>query len=86
MVQYLVLSYSNKHAQLTDNYGNIALLKTLAKLDIIDKNLAEQVANAYREYRTLIHASKLQEKPATVQLAQIAQHQQSVVALWNAVF
>jgi [glutamine synthetase] adenylyltransferase / [glutamine synthetase]-adenylyl-L-tyrosine phosphorylase len=86
MVQYMVLSYSNKHAQLTDNYGNIALLKTLAKLDIIDKNLAEQVANAYREYRTLIHASKLQEKPATVQLAQIAQHQQSVVALWNAVF
>jgi [glutamine synthetase] adenylyltransferase / [glutamine synthetase]-adenylyl-L-tyrosine phosphorylase len=86
IVQYLVLSYANKHAQLTDNYGNIALLKTLAKLDIIDKNLAEQVANAYREYRTLIHASKLQEKPATVQLAQIAAHQQSVIALWNAVF
>jgi [glutamine synthetase] adenylyltransferase / [glutamine synthetase]-adenylyl-L-tyrosine phosphorylase len=86
MVQYMVLSYANKHAQITDNYGNIALLKTLAKLDIIDKKLAEQVANAYREYRTLIHQAKLQEKPATVQLAQIAAHQQSVVALWNAVF
>ncbi len=86
IVQYMVLNYANKHAQLADNYGNIALLKTLSKLNIIDKQLSEQVANAYREYRKLIHASKLQEKPATLLLEQIRQQQSFVIALWQSIF
>ena len=86
MVQYLLLNHAHQHAQLTENKGNIALLKMLSQLKIIDETLAEQVANAYREYRKLIHASKLQEKPATITFTAIKTHQKSVIDLWNQVF
>jgi glutamate-ammonia-ligase adenylyltransferase len=86
MVQYMVLSYSAKYSQLANNDGNIAILKMLAELNIIDKNLSKQVANAYREYRKMIHQTKLQEKAATVDWLQVSQHQAAVLSLWNAIF
>lgn len=60
LVQFLVLSHANKHPELTENIGNIALLKLLASLDIIETEAAENVAVAYREYRKMQHALKLQ--------------------------
>ncbi len=86
LVQFLLLAHAKKHMQLADNIGNIALLASLAQFNIIDKNLAKQVANAYRAYRTLIHAAKLQEQPTLVQLAAILKHQQAVTDCCNKIF
>ncbi len=94
LVQFLVLKHASNYPQLIKNVGNIALLTLLAKLTIIDTNLAKKVADAYREYRQLIHQAKLQEKTSTVQFLQLAtplqqqliQHQQAVQHLWNIVF
>ena len=55
-----MLSYANKYPDLTENIGNIALLKRLASLKIIEVQAAENVVIAYREYRKLQHALKLQ--------------------------
>ncbi len=60
LVQFLVLSHANKHPELTENIGNIALLKLLASLDIIEETAAENVIIAYRQYRKMQHALKLQ--------------------------
>ena len=71
IVQYLVLAYAKKFPQLTENIGNIGLLSVLGQLKIINKKLGKEVADAYREYRKLIHATKLQEQVAKVKPAEV---------------
>ena len=87
LVQYLVLIHANKYPQLTNNKGNIALLKRLGALQIIDNDLAEKTAVAYREYRRMQHALKLQgATQMRVDYSQVSTHASTVNALWNQVF
>ena len=87
LVQYLVLIHANKYPQLTDNIGNIALLKRLGTLKIIDNDLAEKTAVAYRDYRLMQHAFKLQgATQMRVDYSQVSTHASTVNALWNQVF
>lgn len=87
IVQYLVLVHAVQHEGLTGNIGNIALLAKLGDLGIIDAVLAQQSADAYREYRRLQHAARLQDDmQAKVEYALVEQHAQSVVSLWGVVF
>lgn len=87
LVQYLVLLHAPQCPQLTANIGNIGLLRLMASLGIIDAELAESVAAAYREYRHTQHMLKLQgASQLTVDLPAIAQHVEKVTALWNMVF
>ena len=87
LVQFLVLAHSKQYPQLTDNIGNIALLKLLASLNIIEHNLAEKVVLAYRDYRRLQHALKLQGAPhMRVETISVSAHIAAVKALWQQVF
>ncbi len=87
LVQYLVLIHANKYPQLTDNIGNIALLKRLGMLQIIDNDLAEKTTVAYREYRLMQHAFKLQgATQMRVDYSQVSTHASTVNALWMQVF
>ena len=63
IVQYLVLGYAHQHAELTGNLGNIALLRLAGELGLIDPALAAAVGDAYREYRRLQHAKRLNANP-----------------------
>ena len=45
IVQYLVLGHAHRHAELTGNIGNMALLKLAAGLGLIPAELAEAVRN-----------------------------------------
>ncbi len=60
MVQFLVLAHAAQHRELTRNSGNLALLKTAAELGLIPADAAEAVRDAYREFRRLQHALRLQ--------------------------
>jgi len=87
IVQYLVLAHAAQHAVLTQNLGNIGLLNQLATLDIIDAELAQQVGDAYREFRRLQHASRLQgDLQAKVAYQQVDAHVKAVITLWKRVF
>ena len=87
LVQYLVLIHANKYPQLTDNKGNIALLKKLGALRIINNDVAEKTAVAYREYRRMQHALKLQgASQMRVDYSQVSTHASAVNALWDQVF
>ncbi len=87
LVQFLVLSHAKTHPQLTQNIGNIALLKLLASLNIIEAEAAEKVAMAYREYRKMQHALKLQGAPhMRVEVTSARAHKTAVKALWSQVF
>lgn len=59
MVQALVLGYASKHPELTKNKGNIALLKKAGELGLVPADLANYVADAYRQLRAKQHALRL---------------------------
>jgi glutamate-ammonia-ligase adenylyltransferase len=87
IVQYLVLGHAHRHASLTGNLGNIALLRMAGELGLIDPAQAAAAGNAYREYRRLQHARRLSATPkAPVERDQVETHIAAVRALWQAVF
>lgn len=59
MVQALVLGHSHFYPELTQNKGNIALLKKAGELGLLPANLANYVADAYRQLRAKQHALRL---------------------------
>lgn len=61
IVQYLVLSHACNHPELTENIGNIALLKLAGELKLIPCKIAEAVRIAYREFRRIQHRSRLSQ-------------------------
>ena len=87
IVQYLVLGHAHAHPALTGNIGNIALLKLAGELGLISTDLAETTRNAYREYRSLQHALRLQgERYARVPPESQAASVNAVRGLWHMVF
>ena len=59
MVQFLVLAYANKHPQLADHKGNLALLKRSGECELIDPQQAEAVSRIYRNLRAIQHKMRL---------------------------
>ena len=86
-MQYLVLAYSAKHAELTNNVGNLALLTVAAELDLIPKHLALHANDAYRLFRARQHALRLRgDKYARLPISEVAEKVDSVRQLWSWVF
>jgi glutamate-ammonia-ligase adenylyltransferase len=87
IVQFLVLAHAARHAQLTGNLGNIALLGMAAGLGLIPADLAERCRVAYREFRRIQHALRLGgARYARVPHEQAAAHVAAARALWENVF
>ncbi|HSI43433.1 MAG TPA: bifunctional [glutamate--ammonia ligase]-adenylyl-L-tyrosine phosphorylase/[glutamate--ammonia-ligase] adenylyltransferase [Methylotenera sp.] len=87
LVQYLVLAHASEYAALTGNIGNIALLKLLATLNIIDQDLAKNTVLAYREYRHMQHTLKLQGITNNrVNNSLVSKLVGPVITLWKTVF
>ncbi len=87
IVQYLVLGEAHRHAGLTGNIGNLALLTLAARLGLTPQDMAGAAHAAYREFRRLQHQLRLQgERYARVEPATVAGHAQAVVKLWERVF
>jgi glutamate-ammonia-ligase adenylyltransferase len=85
IVQYLILQYATKYPQLTADIGNIALLKLLGELQLIDASLAETAAGAYRDFRKLQHQLRLKgADKARVELSPTVVSQRNAVnQLWR---
>jgi glutamate-ammonia-ligase adenylyltransferase len=87
IVQYLVLGYASQHPSLTGNLGNIALLRMAAELGLIEPQQAEAAGNAYREYRRLQHAKRLNANPQALNDREsLEAHIVAVNRLWSAIF
>ncbi len=86
-VQYLVLAYACDHPELTGNIGNLALLRLAAGLGLIPEALSDDAQAAYREFRRLQHALRLQgERYARLPKEQVEAHTRAAVALRDWVF
>ena len=87
LVQFLVLRHAAQYHRLTDDIGNIALLKLCGNLGLIPATLAGQVADAYRLFRKLQHQIRLQgEERARTPHERVQAESASVKQLWAAVF
>jgi glutamate-ammonia-ligase adenylyltransferase len=87
VVQYLVLAHACEHATLTRNAGNIALLRMAGELGLAPPDLAQTVADAYRDYRRQQHALRLSgARHARVDPSRFARQRDAVFALWRRVF
>ncbi len=86
IVQFLVLAHSHAHPELTQNLGNIALLKIAGELGLIPADEAAGVANAYRSYRRAQHRLRLDgHEQARVDPASITDERALVQRLWDRV-
>ena len=87
IVQFLVLAHAHEFSSLTKNLGNIALLGIASELGLVPAERAEQCRAAYREFRRIQHALRLNgAQYARVPQERIDGHAQAVRALWSAVF
>jgi [glutamine synthetase] adenylyltransferase / [glutamine synthetase]-adenylyl-L-tyrosine phosphorylase len=87
IVQYLVLRHAATYPQLTANAGNIALLGRCGELGLVDPQLAQGAADAYRTLRRLQHQVRLQgQENARIEPASLGQHPANVLRLWQAIF
>jgi glutamate-ammonia-ligase adenylyltransferase len=86
-VQFIVLRHAEQHPALIGDIGNIALLKLAGALGLIDTELANQVADAYRIFRKLQHQIRMQgEERARVPPQRLAAEIGSVQRLWADLF
>jgi len=86
-VQFLVLAHAHAHPCLVGNLGNLALLALAGELGLLERALAERARTAYREFRRLQHALRLNGATrARVPHERVAAHIEAVCALWQAVF
>jgi glutamate-ammonia-ligase adenylyltransferase len=86
IVQYLILAHAWQYPELTGNKGNIALLQMAADRGLAPADLADTVRNAYREYRRMQHALRLNKQPSRIDGAAVATKVEAVRALWRHVF
>ncbi len=86
-VQYLVLHHACNFAELTPDIGNIALLRLCGSLGLIDANLANEVADIYRNFRRQQHQLRMQGKDrARVEMEQAQTARDAVRRLWDSLF
>jgi [glutamine synthetase] adenylyltransferase / [glutamine synthetase]-adenylyl-L-tyrosine phosphorylase len=85
IVQYLILRYATQYPELTADIGNIALLKLLGQLQLIDASLAKTAADAYRDFRKLQHQIRLKgADKARIELSPSVETQRNAVRqLWH---
>ncbi|QBJ79283.1 bifunctional [glutamate--ammonia ligase]-adenylyl-L-tyrosine phosphorylase/[glutamate--ammonia-ligase] adenylyltransferase [Aquitalea sp. USM4] len=86
IVQYLILAHARQLPAFTGNTGNIALLAVAAEAGLVSHALAEQGRSAYRYYRKLQHAARLNESSKVEVNDTLRQHYQQTQALWLQVF
>jgi glutamate-ammonia-ligase adenylyltransferase len=86
-VQFLVLAHAHEHATLTQNLGNIALLRIAGELGLVPPPTGLAAADAYREFRRVQHQVRLTGAPhARVDADAQRDRRAAVTALWSRVF
>lgn len=83
MVQYLTLRWASELGESLQFTDNIRLLDGFAKAGVLSLQDTELLANAYRGYRSWVHALALQEQQAIVDDSQFRKYRQGVIHIWQ---
>ena len=85
-MQYMVLNNAERHPELTDNAGNIALLERAEVAGLLPAGVGHAAASAYRALRRVQHQARLNEEPTHVLLNELQTERDAGLALWKVVF
>ncbi|QMU61595.1 MAG: bifunctional [glutamate--ammonia ligase]-adenylyl-L-tyrosine phosphorylase/[glutamate--ammonia-ligase] adenylyltransferase [Gammaproteobacteria bacterium] len=66
IVQFLVLSYSDKHPQICEHTDNIRILDACAQADLLGQQNVQELKEIYLKYRKYLHQLSLRLLPETV--------------------
>lgn len=83
MVQFAVLRWAHDHPPLVIYTDNIRLLETLAAEKLMEPELAEELAEAYRAYRGRVHRLYLRGEPALAEPDEYRRHIDRVSHAWR---
>lgn len=86
IAQYLVLREARHEVDLIRYSDNIRQLEALARHGILPADVAESLADAYRDYRKRMHHLALAGKPALVSRGDVANLSATVTDVWRRVF
>ncbi|WP_438865469.1 bifunctional [glutamate--ammonia ligase]-adenylyl-L-tyrosine phosphorylase/[glutamate--ammonia-ligase] adenylyltransferase [Neptunicella sp.] len=82
-VQYMVLAYSHQHSGLIRWPDNVRIIEGLIEVGLVEPEEAQQLIDAYLEYRNLGHHLALQNKQIVEHSGRFDQLRQSVSQIWN---
>ncbi len=86
MVQYAVLAWSHRQADLAHWPDNMRILECLGGGGLMPPEHAEALGQAYLAYRSAAHQLALQQLPGEVNAAEFAAHRASVLEAWQSMF
>jgi len=85
MVQYLVLRWAYKHPDLLKWTDNIRLIESLCANRLLKQKVAEQLADAYRNLRAVLHRHTLGELPGLIGEEELSEERALVRQQWQLV-
>ncbi len=83
MVQFAVLLWSDKHAELLRFTDNLRLLQALADAGLLPVDEVKLLSNAYCAIRQEINHRVLQDEPAVVDADILAKERKAVAEIWE---
>ncbi len=83
MVQYSVLRWAHRHAELTAWTDNIRLIETLRRLELLPGESAAALDSAYKALRAIYHRHALQDAPGLVVEEALTEERARIAALWQ---
>jgi len=86
MVQYAVLAWSHRVADLTRWSDNVRILETLGREGLFKQQLCDTLTDAYLAYRSAAHQLALQQQTGVVAADQFTELRSAVEAAWNSLF
>ena len=84
--QYGVLAWAQKHPELVTYTDNIRVLDTLEEAGLFSSEDTDQLQQAYKSYRQLVHRMKLQEQKPRVNESKFTLERENVSRIWQKIF
>ncbi|MCP5415970.1 MAG: bifunctional [glutamate--ammonia ligase]-adenylyl-L-tyrosine phosphorylase/[glutamate--ammonia-ligase] adenylyltransferase [Chromatiaceae bacterium] len=85
MVQYLVLRWAFEHPDLLRWTDNIRLIESLCTHRLLAAEVAQQLSDAYRSLRSVIHRNVLSELPGVIGAEEMLDERRLVAQQWRLV-
>ena len=86
IVQYLALAYACKFPSLVEYTDNIRILEAVEGLGLLSSESVQCLRDAYIFYRSIGHKLSLQGSSNSVDVAEIGDYRDRVLAIWASVF
>ncbi len=86
IVQYYVLRWAHRHAELACSTDNLGLIRVLSEVGVLGEQEAAALSDAYYAYLGTEHRCKLAEQPTRIGVSELVDHRDRVQAVWKQVF